>query len=202
MISADSSFTHPLTPSRQGRGKRLFVLAGMFILSILCGCTTTRVTASRAFAVAQNQTMLPILPFSTILVPDTFSETVFNDFVDTMNDNLTKTPFNWFGIIKEELAEVERILPSTHLYLSGEIWSYLENAGCCSTEISVKSRLRIYRVMSRELLWEAEIPLDSFFEHDYSTLEIEREKLAKQLAATLTKELLKGLSTVKRIQVE
>jgi len=181
---------------------RLFAAAALLVTLMLCGCTTTRVTASPAFAIAQNQTMLPILPFSNILVPGTFAESVFNDFVDTLNDNRTRTVFNWFAIIKEDLSEAERILPSVHIYLSGEIWSYIEDSGCCSTAIRVKSRLRIYRVVSRELLWEAELPLESFFEHDASTLAVERDKLAKRLSTVMADELIKGLASVKRFQVE
>lgn len=176
--------------------------AALLVLVLQCGCTTTRVTSSPAFAVAQNQTMLPILPFSSILVPETFTEAVFNDFVDTLNDTPSKTIFSWFGIIKEQLDEVERILPPAHIYLAGEIWSYMEDTGCCSTAMSVKSRLRIYRVVSRELLWEAEIPLESFFEHDASSLAVEREKLAKRLSTSMAKELIKGLGAAKRIQME
>jgi hypothetical protein len=180
----------------------LFAAAALLVLVFQCGCTTTRVTASPAFSLAQNQTMLPILPFSNILVPASFSESVFNDFVDTLNENRTRTVFNWYAIIKEDLSEVEKILPSAHIYLSGEIWSYIEDSGCCSTAIRVKSRLRIYRIVSRELLWEAEIPLESFFEHDVSTLALEREKLAKRLSTVMADELIKGLASVKRLQVE
>lgn len=157
---------------------------------------------SPAYSISQNQTMVPVLPFNNILVPDTFAESVFNDFVDDLNDRRAKAGFSLFAIIKENLSEVEQILTPAHIYLTGEIWSYLENAGCCATELRVSSRLRIYRVRSRELLWEKEIPMEGFFEHDNSTLAVEREKLAKRLAKEMATEALKTLQGAKRIQLD
>jgi len=174
----------------------------LIIALLLSGCSTSKVYTSSAFTIAQNQQMVPILPFASTLVPGSLAETVFNDYVDSMNDNLTASGFSWFAIIKDDLQEVERILPPTHIYINGEIWSYLEDAGCCSTEMRIKSRLRIFRVLSRELLWETEIPLDGFFEHDASTLAIEREKLGRQLSAAMTRATLKALHGAKRIVVE
>jgi len=178
--------------------------AVFFILIFLfAGCASApKVKTSPSFTIAQNQMMVPIVPFSNTLVPAAFSEIVFNDFVDEMNDNQQQAGFTWFGIVKDDMNELEKILSPFHVYISGEIWSYIENSGCCSTELSVKSRLRIYRVKSGELLWEAEIPLDSFFEHDTSTFPLEREKIAKRLSAAMVKETLKALKNAKRIDID
>lgn len=169
---------------------------------VLAGCSTAKVYTSHAFTVSQNQLLVPVLPFTNTLVPKAFSEAVFNDFVDSLNDNKELTGFSGFAIIKDDLKEVEQILSPAHIYASGEIWSYIENAGCCSTELRVKSRLRIFRVLSRELLWEAEIPLESFFEHDVTTLAAEQEKLEKRLAAAMTAATIKALQGAKRIVVD
>lgn len=179
--------------------------AGLFLvlLSLLSGCSSSpRVTTSQAFSIAQNQQMVPIVPFTSTLVPAAFSEMVFNDFVDGMNENQQQAGLAWFGIVKDDMNELEKILSPAHIYINGEIWSYIENSGCCSTELRVKSRLRIFRVQSRELLWEAEIPLDSFFEHDRSTFPLEREKIGKRLSAAMVKETVKALHNAKRITLE
>ena len=174
----------------------------ILLLLLLSGCAASKVQTSQAFTIAQNQLMVPIVPFSNTLVPETFSEAVFNDFVDGMNENLQKTGFSWFGIVKDDIKELEKIVSPAHIYITGEIWSYIENSGCCSTELSVKSRLRIRRVVSRELLWEAEIPLDSFFEHDVSTLPVEQEKIARRLSNAMILETLKALQGAKRITID
>jgi len=179
--------------------------AGLFamLLSLLSGCSSgPRVTTSRSFSIAQNQQMVPIVPFANTLVPAAFSEMVFNDFVDGMNENQQQAGLAWFGIVKDDMTELEKILSPAHIYISGEIWSYIENSGCCSTELRVKSRLRIYRVQSRELLWEAEIPVESFFEHDRSTFPLEREKIGKRLSASMVRETVKALKGAKRITFE
>lgn len=190
-------------PVRAGSGRLLRAVLLFLALLAVTACGNSRVVlVSPAYSIAQSQTVLPVLPFTNILVPDTFAESVFNDFVDTMNENRAKTGFVRADIIKDDLSDVEKILTPAHVYLTGEIWSYLENAGCCATEIRVKSRLRIQRVRSREVLWETEIPLEGFFEHDNSTLDAEREKLAKRLSSEMSREAIKVLQGAKRINLD
>lgn len=175
----------------------------LFMVLLLSGCASSpRIKTSQAFTIAQNQKMVPIVPFANTLVPATLSEMVFNDFVDGLNENQQEAGIPWFGIVKDDIKELEKILSPAHVYITGEIWSYIENSGCCSTEIRVKSRLRINRVMSGELLWEAEIPMDSFFEHDQSTFPVEREKIGKRLSAAMVRETVKALHAAKRISME
>jgi hypothetical protein len=169
---------------------------------MLSSCSSVKARTSPAFSISQDQKSVPILPFTGTLVPESFSEAVFNDFVDNLNDSKGASGFEWFGIIKEDLKDVEKVLTPAHVYLSGEIWSYIENSGCCSTELRVKSRLRIFRVLSRELLWEAEIPLDSFFEHDTSNLTVEREKLAKRLSAAMSDAAITALKNARHITAD
>jgi len=185
------------------RRTALYAAVSSVLFLMLSGCAPgPRIKTSPAFTIAQNQKMVPIVPFSNTLVPAQFSEAVFNDFVDGMNDNQQLAGFSWFGIVKDDLDELEKVLRPTHIYINGEIWSYIENSGCCSTEIRVKSRLRIYRVKSKELLWEAEIPIDSFFEHDTSTFPLEREKIGKRLSDSMIQETLKALQRAKRISTD
>jgi hypothetical protein len=172
------------------------------LLLLFSGCAAPRARQAPAFAITQNQKMVPILPFINTLVPETFSEAVFNDFVDGMNDNHTRTAFTWFGIVKDDMQALEKVLPPAHIYISGEIWSYIENSGCCSTELRVKSRIRIYRLRSHEILWSMDIPMDSFFEHDNSTLAVERGRLARRLTEAMTQETIKALQNTKMITVE
>lgn len=185
-----------------GKNLHLAALPLLLLFMILSGCATGNVRTSQAFTIATNQQMVPILPFSNTLVPESFSTTVFNDYVDNMNDSRAKTGFSLFAIIKDDLKSVEKVLSPAHVYVSGEIWSYIEDSGCCSTELRVKSRLRIYRVNSREILWEAEIPMESFFEHDSSTFAAEREKLGKRLSASMAEMTIKALQGAKRISIE
>lgn len=180
----------------------LFLCFVCIALLVQAGCTSSRTHISQAFTISQSQRTLPIVPFSNTLVPDTFSEMVFNDFVDGLNENRTQAGFSWFGIVKDDMNELEKILSPLNIYMTGEIWSYIENSGCCSTELRVKSRLRILRVVSKELLWETEIPIESFFEHDASTFPVEREKIGKRLSSAMIRESVKALQNAKRINTD
>lgn len=181
----------------------LRLLPVLLLLLLLSACSSSRVTlSSPAFNIATNQKMLPILPFTATLVPQQLAETVFNDFVDGLNENQEKAGFTWFGIVKDDINALEKVLPPSHVFINGEIWSYIENAGCCSTELRIKSRVRVYRLLSRELLWEAEFPLESFFEHDNSTLAVERAKLGRKLSEEMIKTTVKALHGAKRIVVD
>jgi hypothetical protein len=181
----------------------LYATVSFAFLLLFSGCAAgPKIQTSPSFTIANTQKMVPIVPFANTLVPEAFSEMVFNDFVDGMNDHQQQAGFSWFGIVKDDMKELEKVLLPTHIYITGEIWSYIENSGCCSTELRVKSRLRIHRVQSRELLWQAEIPLDSFFEHDASTFPLEREKIGKRLSNSMIKETLKALQSAKRINPE
>lgn len=180
----------------------LFALS-LFFLFLLSGCSSApAIRSTQAFSVATNQNIVPVLPFASTLVPAQLSEAVFNDYVDLLNDKPQNSELAWFAIVKEDVASMEKILPPSHIYVSGELWSFIENAGCCSTELRIKSRLRFLRVKSRELLWEADIQMDSFFEHDSSTLTVEREKIGKRLSAAMAKETQKALQNARRITLE
>ena len=182
---------------------QVYRLLPLLLLLFLAACSSSRVTyTSPAFSVATNQKMMPVQPFVSTLVPIRLSDTVFNDFIDGVNDSQTTTGISWFGIVKDDIKELEKSLPGTHLFLNGELWSYIENSGCCATELRIKSRLRLYRVQSRELLWEAEFPLESFFEHDNSTIDVEREKLGRRLSSEMIKEIVKALNGARKITVE
>ncbi len=174
--------------------RRLPLVAICTLLLGLTGCAPLpKVTKSPDFTVSPNQEVMPVVPFANILVPNSFAETVFNTFVDTLNDNRASTSIKWFTIIKEDMKEVAQTLPPDHLYLAGELWSYIEDSGCCSTELRVKGRLRFYSAVYKEPLLEIQLPMESFFEHDNSSLVLERERLAQRLAGEMSKQVLKVL---------
>jgi hypothetical protein len=179
----------PLQSRRSGLG-----LVFAFFLLVTAGCANSpKVTITPSFKIVASQEIMPILPFASTLVPESFSESVFNNFVDILNDNQSKTRIKWFSIIKENIQDVERQIPPDNIYITGEIWSYIENSGCCSTELRVKARIRFFEVGSPERIMEILLPMESFFEHDHSTLTVEREKLALRLAQEMAQQVLLAL---------
>jgi hypothetical protein len=70
----------------------------------------------------------------------------------------------------------------------------VEDSGCCSTDLRTKARL-IYRRPKQELpAFSYEYPVRIFFEHDRSTISVERIRVADDIATTLSSELLTVLS--------
>ncbi|KAF0220804.1 MAG: hypothetical protein FD174_801 [Geobacteraceae bacterium] len=162
----------------------------------LAGCApATRVSMAPDFNPSPEQEVIYVLPFVNTLVPETFAETVFNGFVDTLNDSRARTGGKWFLIIKDEPKDVDSAWLAKHLYISGEVWGYIENSGCCATELRVKSKIFFHKPGQNEPSLEISVPMESFFEHDRSTLEDERDRLAKRLTRELADQLIKALAT-------
>lgn len=149
---------------------------------LLPGCgPKPKVTVSPSFTPAPAETVY-IIPFGAALVPESFSETVFNDFVDQLNRSRRETGIRNFVILKEEAKEVDASWLARQFSISGEIWSYVEDAGCCATNIRVKARASLTEPGKREPSVEIFLPMESFFDHDKSTVDRERDRLARALA--------------------
>lgn len=78
-------------------------------------------------------------------------------------------------------------------YVTGELYAYVEDAGSSSTELRGRARLKYHRPNQEIPALIFEYPIRSFFDHDRSSLDIERAKLADNVATTLAGELFKAL---------
>jgi hypothetical protein len=172
------------------RSALLILLAAL----VLAGCAPKAVVSvSPAFNPVPDQEVIQVLPFVATLVPDAITDTVFNDFVDKLNDSRNGSGVQWFVILKQEVQEVDPVWLAKQVYLSGELWSYVENSGCCSTEMRIKGRVRLFEPGRPQPTFEVAVPLESFFEHDRSTLADERAKLARRLAREMAEQVLAAL---------
>ncbi len=80
----------------------------MVSLLLLAGCASgAKVTLSPAFNPAPEDNIVYILPFTTSLVPETLSETVFNEFVDNLNKGRYRTDVKWYYILKDEIKDID-----------------------------------------------------------------------------------------------
>jgi hypothetical protein len=171
--------------------KSLALLIAVGLLSPLWGCVpASKLTVAPDLKVAPEKEIVYIIPFTSTLVPNDIAETVFNELVDNLNDNNKQPDIRWFSIIKEEVPP-EWL--TKQVYLTGEMWSYMENSGCCSTEIKINARLLLHEPGKDKPTLELFVPLESFFEHDRSSLEIERLKFAKKLAGELSGKFLQAI---------
>jgi hypothetical protein len=149
-------------------------------------------SSGRQPADAKGQQTIYLVPFTTIMVPPAVAEAVFDRFVETLNDRGVAAGYE-FVILKDDLDRVDPAWLRKATYVTGEIFGYVEESGCCSTDIRSKSRLALYRPGSSEPKLRHEYPAQTFFDHDYSTLGAERQKLAERISRNLSDQLLKAL---------
>lgn len=166
----------------------------LLLLLMLAGCATetTLPRRSSTTVTAENETAY-IFPFVSTLVPELIADEVFNDLVDGLNDRKPIPGITSYVIVKDDPKSLNREWLDRQVTISGEIWSYRENSGCCATELSIRARLTIAGAPRKGEIRTVTIPVDRFFEHDYSTLERERERLSRDLSRGMYRAILTEL---------
>ena len=143
---------------------------------------------------APPQRKVYIVPFTTLMVPEVVAEGVFDDFVDLLNE--TSEPGGTeFVILKSGTEKVGHDWLSSRIYVTGELFGYVEDSGCCSTEIRARARVHLFRPGQSAPTFDYELPVKQMFDHDRSTLDQERSRIARQVAETLSAQVLKGLQS-------
>lgn len=133
-----------------------------------------------------------VVPFITLMVPAEVRERVFDQFVDALNQKGVERKLK-FIILKQPLDKIDRAWLGERKYILGEIYGYVEDSGCCSTDLRTRARLTFYRAHLPDPALKYEYPVRMFFSHDESTLAVERQKLSDRVAEVLVAELLKAL---------
>lgn len=169
------------------------LLLGIFIC--LSGCAAT--SKSRDYSHLDPQLereSVYVVPFDATLVPPDFGDPIFNQFVDILNARRKQTKVGRFVILKEELKEVEPAWLIKQIYISGDIWGYVEKTGCCSTEMNVKSRIYLYEPGKNVPTFEVTVPVEHYFDHDRDDIAMAKGRLGKNLALELAEAVLKRLT--------
>jgi len=133
-----------------------------------------------------------VVPFITLMVPDAVRERIFDQFVDKLNESGANRKLR-FVILKEPLEKIDREWLDARKYVFGEVFGYVEDSGCCSTDMRAKARLTYYRAHHKQPSLRFEFPIRTFFDHNKTSIEIERQRLADQIANALVSELTKAL---------
>ena len=169
-----------------------------FTLAILLqtsGCATgAKVNVNPGFKPPTELHIVYVVPFTSLLVPAEISSTAFNDLVDILNESRQQLGVQQFEIIKGELRDQDPAWLGKQLYISGEFWSYIESSGCCNTELRIRARANVTEPDKPSPSFEVFLPLESFFDHDRSTLEKEKTLLAKRIARELANRIIHPLA--------
>lgn len=171
-------------------------MAGVLLATLfLTACTAApKVRSFGGLDPRQERETIYVIPFDTTLVPADVGEPVFNEFVDRLNAQRKNTRVAKFLILKEELKEVEPAWLVKQTYISGDIWGYVENSGCCSTEMKVKSRLYLYEPGKNEPSLEVFLQEADFFEHDRLPVSAVKIRMGNKLAHGLADAIIKKLT--------
>ncbi len=133
-----------------------------------------------------------VAPFTTVMVPDTVAEALFDRFVDALGQGAIGGQYE-FIILKDGLDSVSSSWLKEHNYIAGEIFGYVEDSDCCSTDIRTKSRVYLFNKGEMDPVLEYSYPFKAFFDHDYSSLDKERHKLSELIAEELAAQVRKAL---------
>ena len=174
----------------------VLVFAGCALL--LAGCASpASLTVRPEFIPPAEIDTVYVIPFNSALVPEEIQEAVFNELVDILNDERKRVHVQQFEIIKDDISDLDSSWLGRQLYIKGEIWSYIENAGCCQTELRIRSRISIFAPGKETPGVEFHLPMERFFDHDLSTLEKEKARLTSTLARELANRIIQSLSPAK-----
>lgn len=140
-------------------------------------------------APASDPQVVYVLPFTNVMVPDDVQTRVFDQFVDTLNQQ-SEQLHQEFVILKEGLNEATQAWLTSRKYIAGEVFNYVEDASCCSTEMRARLRIKFFHPNQNEPAANIEYTYRSFFDHDRSTLAVERQKLADNVVGILVGRVL------------
>ena len=136
-----------------------------------------------------------VVPFTGVMVPDEVHERIFDQFVDMMNEQADILGLQ-FVILKQGLQGTTSGWLTVRKYITGEIYSYVEKSGCCSTDMRTKARITYHHPKQKTPLFDTTLPVSVFFDHDQSNIGVERLRLAESIATTLAKRLSAKFDTI------
>lgn len=168
----------------------LFFCCSLFFLN---GCSVVKVEQGQEFVPLQHPQRVFVLPFTTVMVPGDVSESLFDRFVDNLNQGQAATGLE-FVILKQNPQDIGEKWLTEHDYLAGEIFAYVEDKGSSTVSMRARSRLSYYTTGLTEPTLKLNYPVEIFYEKDYQTIETARLQLAEKVADHLAQKLLEILS--------
>lgn len=162
---------------------------------LLCACAGSSLPVAGPTATIELQEeQLYIVPFETIMVPVEVSANLFDLFVDRLNRRGAEQGVE-FIILKQGLVEIDADWLATKSYLRGELFAYIEEVGSTMTDIKARSRIRLYLPGQSAPALQLSFPTEVFYQNDYSSLSVERRKLAEEVANNLADRFLAAITT-------
>lgn len=169
---------------------RIFLMLALIWLGG-CAAQGPTATVSRTFVPPAPGQTVYVVPFTTVMVPKTIQEGIFDRLVDNLNAGSSAD----FVILKQDVKGLDPVWRTQNPYLTGEIFGYVRESGCCSTELRIRTRLQLFSPGGGQPTAVFDYPREVLFDHDRSTLEVEEQRLILDVTQTLTEQLLATLRT-------
>ncbi len=172
---------------------RSLLFAGVCLLLLTACSLDVKMQQAEGFApLAQPQTVF-VAPFTTIMVPDEVTEGLFDHFIDSLNASQAEADL-MYVILKQGIDGIDPAWLSTHDYVTGEIFAYVEEIGSSTASIRAKNRIRLFQAGQAEPTLRLDYPIEIFYEKDYLSLEDARRKLAVKISDTMARKLSEALA--------
>ncbi len=165
-------------------------LVAIFVLLVLIAPSST-FAADEATEKSTPETLY-VIPFLNVMVPPEVSSHLFDSFIDEMMKSGIEVGIK-VRILKQNIDAIDKSWLARQHFVNGEVFGYLEDSGCCSTELEAKARIYRYEPGVIEPAAEIVVPAEVFFDHDVSTLDKERARLGNRMAAKLAGKLAEQL---------
>ena len=160
---------------------------------LLCSCVGSSPAVVNSPQLDLQGEQLYIVPFESIMVPGEVSAGLFDLFVDRLNRQGAPRGLE-FIILKQGLQKIDTDWLAQRTYLTGEIFAYIEEVGSDMTDIKARSRVRMYQPGHSAAVLQLTFPTESFYQNDYSSLEVERRKIVEKIALNLADRFLAAVT--------
>lgn len=172
------------------------------LAAALCGLVLAACTAAPATRRSERgvelvrpprDTTVYIVPFRPLLAPEEIAAGIFDRFVDGFNARTTETGLTGV-ILKRDPQTIAAEWLAAQYYVTGDVISYREESGCCSTELRVKTRVLVFQPGNPAAVLRIQMPYDTLFDHDRSNLDAEKAQLVQKVAEQLRDAVLAELA--------
>lgn len=168
---------------------RRVALAGLCALLLLCGCAAEgpQLSNTERFLAPLPDEHVYVVPLLAVMVPPAIEQGIFDRLVDELNNNGGGR--NYVIVKRGRDADGRAWLQDRHV-LTGEIFGFRQNSGCCSTELRLSVRLFYHQPGIDSPTLTAVFPRVVLFDHDRSTLEVEQRHLIDETAQAMAKAII------------
>ena len=165
------------------------------LMLFLSGCAPTPTVTKVDNLTSPGKYDIYVLPFRDLMVPEAVSERVLNQYVDLLN--LAGNENGYFFIIYKDINRDGDAWIQDKYYLSGDLFGYSEESGCCSTFINLNGKIDYYQPGEKNASLSIQYPAETVINYQVENPEAVREQFILEFATTLSEQVISGLSLQK-----